>query len=86
MKLHWIPTSDLGGAGGMVFTISSQTKPVPATPAQQAMMATVPDGVSPGNQFQLLTPTGPMMVTCPPNAVAGQQIQVMVPVQIEMRR
>ena len=52
---------------------------VVAPQQQQAMMATVPAGVEPGGQFQLLTPAGAvMMVMCPSGVVPGQQIQVMV--------
>ena len=64
--------------GGLWVTTSASTPP--AAPPQQPMMTTIPDGVAPGGQFQLQTPTGAMMtVTCPPGSGPGQQIQVMVP-------
>ena len=53
---------------------------MPMAAAQEAMMTTVPDGVAPGGQFQIATPSGlQMMVTCPPNNKAGDTIQIMVP-------
>ena len=36
IALHWYPPGDLGGAGGMIFTISSETTPIPAVPATPA--------------------------------------------------
>ena len=50
-----------------------------AQPASVPMMATIPDGVAPGGQFMLQTPSGGMMVTAPPGTKPGDSIQVMVP-------
>ncbi|CAM9132689.1 unnamed protein product [Chrysoparadoxa australica] len=41
----------------------------------------VPQGVRPGQQFQVMAGGVPMMVTCPSNVRAGEQIMVMVPRQ-----
>ena len=52
---------------------------------QQAMMATVPDGVAPGGQFMLQAPDGSqVLVTCPTENKAGDQVQFMVPMAAPM--
>ena len=52
---------------------------------QQAMMATVPDGVAPGGQFMLQAPDGnQVLVTCPTENKAGDQVQFMVPMAAPM--
>lgn len=46
----------------------------------QQMQVVIPEGVSPGMPFQVITPSGPMQVVCPPGAAAGSPIMVSVPV------
>ena len=48
-------------------------------PAAQPMMVVIPDGVAPGSQFSVQTPSGIMSVQCPPTSKPGDQIQVLVP-------
>lgn len=65
----------------MAAPIVVSAVPVPMQqPAQQPMMVTVPDGVVPGGQFAVMTPSGmQMMVTCPNTSKGGDQIQIMAP-------
>ena len=51
----------------------------PVAVAMQQMQVAVPDGVKPGEQFQVNTPAGPMAVTCPSGVSSGDQMIVNVP-------
>jgi len=54
--------------------------PVQMAPASTPMMVRVPDGVGPGQPFQVMGPGGQsVMVSCPPDGYAGKEMQVMVP-------
>ena len=58
----------------------SEMQPVAvAAVAMQQMQVTVPDGVKPGEQFQVNTPSGPMAVTCPSGVSSGDQMIVNLP-------
>ena len=46
------------------------------------MQVTVPEGVSPGMPFQVITPNGPVQVTCPPGMSGGGLLLVNVPVPV----
>ena len=44
----------------------------------------VPDGVAEGGQFQVNTPSGPMLVTVPPGVKSGQVIDISAPAPMAM--
>eukprot|EP00966_Prymnesium_polylepis_P235157 5439262-Prymnesium_polylepis.1 len=56
----------------------AQMQPVMMT----AVQVTVPDGVQPGQQFQVNTPSGLMAVTCPSGVSSGGQMIVNVPAAV----
>ncbi|CAM9961569.1 unnamed protein product, partial [Ectocarpus sp. 4 AP-2014] len=39
-------------------------------------MATVPPGVSPGGEFNVMVNSHPVRVACPPNVTPGMQIRI----------
>jgi SNF2 family DNA or RNA helicase len=53
--------------------------PPPPQPAVRPMQITLPDGVVAGQQVQVVTPVGRMVIVVPPGAVPGSQLVVNVP-------
>jgi hypothetical protein len=47
--------------------------------AGQIYMATVPQGVQPGKQFNVLVNGKPVTITCPPGVSPGMQIRIRLP-------
>ena len=45
-------------------------------PAPKVYMATVPPGVSPGGEFNVMVNSHPVRVACPPNVTPGMQIRI----------
>lgn len=43
---------------------------------KQVYMATVPPGVPPGGEFNVMVNSHPVRVTCPPNVTPGMQIRI----------
>ena len=46
---------------------------------QQQFQATVPNGLNPGDQFQIMTPSGPVTLSVPPGHPPGSSFMFMMP-------
>lgn len=58
--------------------LTSQARAPPSVPSPglKVYMATVPPGVSPGGEFNVMVNSHPVRVTCPENVSPGMQIRI----------